>query len=325
MSHSRTSTFVAGLGLLIAGYPFAWVSESRPDAVIVADIIRADYEADLPHLLLLYHELPEPVGGAPEASRLRYWRGFARWRRAINGANDGAPVAQMLEDLQVAAREFDVALSIAPGFVDARAGLLSSLGIQLFLLNGDTVRMKPIVERVRPLMSALRSKPQDNPRMLWVLGQAEWRTPSGWPRERVLAHQERVIASYLRALELVRARGLPGRDDLEPRWGEPELLMNLAWSNLNKVTPDLSAAERHAREALRLVPHWHYVRDILLPQILTAKGESAQHDIAGAPGRDLGHKNRSAAGPAVRGRYRDASHRLCVGTAGGGPPWDCVG
>ncbi|MCC7180234.1 MAG: hypothetical protein IT177_17785 [Acidobacteria bacterium] len=286
MSHSRASTIAAGLGLLIAGYPFACEWEPRPDAVIVADIIRADYEADLPLLLLLYHELPEPAGTAPEASRVRYWRGFARWRRAINGLNDGAPVAQMLEDLQIASREFEAALSIAPGFVDARAGLLSSLGTQLFLLNGDTVRMQPIVERVRPMMSALRSKPQDNPRMLWVLGQAEWRTPSGWPRKRVLAHQERVIASYLRALELARAQEIPSRDDLEPRWGEPELLMNLAWSNLNKVTADLSAAERNAREALRLVPNWHYVRDILLPQILAAKYESSQRAIAGAPGRD---------------------------------------
>lgn len=286
MSHSRASTIAAGLGLLIAGYPFACEWEPRPDAVIVADIIRADYEADLPLLLLLYHELPEPAGTAPEASRVRYWRGFARWRRAINGLNDGAPVAQMLEDLQIASREFEAALSIAPGFVDARAGLLSSLGTQLFLLNGDTVRMQPIVERVRPMMSALRSKPQDNPRMLWVLGQAEWRTPSGWPRKRVLAHQERVIASYLRALELARAQEIPSRDDLEPRWGEPELLMNLAWSNLNKVTADLSAAERNAREALRLVPNWHYVRDILLPQILAAKDESSQRAIAGAPGRD---------------------------------------
>lgn len=62
--------------------------------------------------------------------------------------------------------------------------------------------------------------------------------------------------------------------------------MNLAWSNLNKVTADLSAAERNAREALRLVPNWHYVRDILLPQILAAKYESSQRAIAGAPGRD---------------------------------------
>jgi len=34
---------------------------------------------------------------------------------------------------------------------------------------------------------------------------------------------------------------------------------------------DADAAERDARAALKLVPNWHYVRDILLPQILAAR------------------------------------------------------
>ena len=63
-------------------------------------------------------------------------------------------------------------------------------------------------------------------------------------------------------------------DRLEPSWGEPELLMNLAYSNLNKNTPDVNAAERQARAALEIVPYWHYVRDILLPQILAAKAKA---------------------------------------------------
>jgi len=47
--------------------------------------------------------------------------------------------------------------------------------------------------------------------------------------------------------------------------------MNLAWSYLNRTEPDLAAAEDNARAALKLVPYWHYVRDILLPQIAAAK------------------------------------------------------
>jgi hypothetical protein len=46
--------------------------------------------------------------------------------------------------------------------------------------------------------------------------------------------------------------------------------MNLAWSNLHRATPDLDAAEANARAALALIPNWHYVRDILLPQIKEA-------------------------------------------------------
>jgi hypothetical protein len=34
---------------------------------------------------------------------------------------------------------------------------------------------------------------------------------------------------------------------------------------------DLAAAERYALKALALVPHWHYVRDILLAQIRRAQ------------------------------------------------------
>ena len=47
--------------------------------------------------------------------------------------------------------------------------------------------------------------------------------------------------------------------------------MGLAWSNLNRSTPDVSAAEQYARSALAVVPYWHYVRDILVPQIEVAR------------------------------------------------------
>jgi hypothetical protein len=62
-----------------------------------------------------------------------------------------------------------------------------------------------------------------------------------------------------------------GGASLEPAWGEPELLMNLAWASLHAAHPDAAAAERYARAALAKVPTWHYVRDILLPQIQAAK------------------------------------------------------
>jgi hypothetical protein len=60
------------------------------------------------------------------------------------------------------------------------------------------------------------------------------------------------------------------------------LLMNLAWSHLNRVTRDIAAAESNARAALTLVPNWHYLRDVLLPQI-RAKAAPATH---GPPARD---------------------------------------
>jgi hypothetical protein len=50
--------------------------------------------------------------------------------------------------------------------------------------------------------------------------------------------------------------------------------MNLAYMNLHRTTPDVAAAERYAREALALVPCWHFVRDILMPQIQEARSRS---------------------------------------------------
>ena len=67
--------------------------------------------------------------------------------------------------------------------------------------------------------------------------------------------------------------------------------MSLSWAALNRATPDLRSADEYARRAL--VPHWRYVRDILLPQIHRAPG--------GAPGerRELADPPASAALAAI--------------------------
>ena len=83
--------------------------------------------------------------------------------------------------------------------------------------------------------------------------------------------QAKAFETYRRALEIARREKGTGPDPLEPSWGEPELLMSLAWSHLNGANRDLPAAESSAQAALAIVPNWHYVRDILLPQIRAAK------------------------------------------------------
>ena len=47
--------------------------------------------------------------------------------------------------------------------------------------------------------------------------------------------------------------------------------MNRAWSYQHAKTPDLKAAQADAEAALAQVPYWHYVKDILLPQIKAAQ------------------------------------------------------
>jgi hypothetical protein len=83
--------------------------------------------------------------------------------------------------------------------------------------------------------------------------------------------REEARATYRKGLDLARQQKARATDPLEPAWGEPELLMSLAWSSLNQPAADTGAAEEYARQALELVPHWHYVRDILMAQIRAAK------------------------------------------------------
>jgi len=118
------------------------------------------------------------------------------------------------------------------------------------------------------LKEAMATAP-DNPRLLWVLGPIRWSSPP----ERG-GGQDKAFEIYNKGLEAVRHQKPGVADPLEPSWGEPELLMSLAWSNLNRTAPDLNAAERYAEAALQLVPDWHYVRDILMPQIRAAQAKA---------------------------------------------------
>jgi hypothetical protein len=86
---------------------------------------------------------------------------------------------------------------------------------------------------------------------------------------------DKVIENYERGLEICSKLKAP-EDGFDPSWGKPELMMNLAYTYLQKTPPDLNAAERMARGALELVPDWHYLRDILLPQIVAAKTKATE-------------------------------------------------
>jgi hypothetical protein len=119
-----------------------------------------------------------------------------------------------------------------------------------------------------PVKEVMAAAP-DNPRLLWVVGPNLWYAPP-----ELGGGQDKAIATYQKGLNAVRQHKESGSDPLEPTWGEPELLMNLAWSKLNRTTPDLNAAGQYAEAALRLVPEWHYVRDVLMTQIRAAQAKA---------------------------------------------------
>jgi hypothetical protein len=236
---------------------------------IVAQIQRADYEGDRVALKHLYSQLAPFVENKELAARVQYWRGFALWRRAINGFNDKVGPTELQEDLKQALDEFNEASKQDPAFVDAKIGALSCVGFLAYSVHQQdpgSARIQDLIAQARQLRKDAEAAAPENPRLAWVIGPMIWNTPP----ERGDG-QAKAMEGYEKGLKAIRNHKTTPIDSLEPSWGQPELLMSLAWSNLNRTTPDLNAAEQCARSALELVPDWHYVRDILMPQIQEAK------------------------------------------------------
>lgn len=236
---------------------------------IVTQIQRADYEGDRPALKRLHDELTPIPEDNKLASQVLYWRGFALWRRAINGFNETPTPKDLEGDLTQAVTDFKDAITRDPAFVEPKIGAVSSLGYLMYLDKNDPTRVQELLQQLSPLLKEATAAAPDNPRLLWVVGPIRWSSPP----ERG-GGQDKAFESYNRGLEAVRNQKRDASDPLKPSWGEPELLMSLAWSNLNRTTPDLNAAEQDAQAALKIVPYWHYVRDILMPQIRAAQAKT---------------------------------------------------
>src|SRR5262245_29970447 len=236
-------------------------------ARIIAQIQRADYEGDRAAMQRGYHELKPFMEDQKLASRIRYWRGFAKWRRAINGFNDAVDPKELAGDLNTALDEFKAAIELDPTFVDAKVGIISSLGFLLFAERQDEARKKERIAQILATEKEASEMAPDNPRLIWVHGPILWNSPP----ERG-GGQDKAIQNYRRGLETC-LKMKTSDDPLEPSWGKPELMMSLAYCYLNAESADVNAAERYARDALEIVPYWHYVRDILLPQIVATKAK----------------------------------------------------
>lgn len=260
---------LAAVGAILLAAPVDAADTPRTRAIkVVERIRRADYEGNRAALQQQFDALLPLVERPELASRVHYWRGFAQWRRAINGFNDGIDPTELEKDLNLAVAEFRASAAADTAFVDARVAEASSVGYMMYIHMKDGARLQELAAQLGPVLKAVRAAAPDNPRLIWVMGPVYWqRTPEqgGGPAK--------TMENYERGLALIRNGTGISSDPLDPSWGEPELLMNLAWSQLNAPTPDLDAAEANARAALKQVPHWHYVRDILLKQIAEARAK----------------------------------------------------
>jgi hypothetical protein len=236
--------------------------------IVVSAIQRADYEDDRATLQHLFAQLT-PYAAEPQlAPYAHYWRGFAMWRRTINGFNDSVDPHELANDLSTAISEFQQAEKLDPDFIDAAIGEVGCEMNLIYIHQANPEERRQHITAAQQLSKRIQATAPDNPRFLWLLGGSLWIRPA----EAGGSHAK-ALEAYHHGLAVLDSAGPPTPDSLAPQWGEPELLMSLAWSSLNASNPNPAAAERYARSALQIVPNWHYVRDILLPQIEKKKTE----------------------------------------------------
>lgn len=238
---------------------------------VVAQIKRADFEDDRASLKELYSQLEPFTRDERLASFAYYWRGFALWRRSLNGFNDAIDKYELGVDLENAAHEFATAREHTPTFVEAAIGEAGCEGTLIFLYQSKPEQMNKHIVRWMELMKIAREDSSDNPRFLWVLGGSLWGRPATTGGSQIAG-----METYHRGLISAEEPEGSFSDPLQPSWGRAELLMSIAWASLHQSTPDLNAAAEYARAALQLEPNWHYVRDILLPQILQAQAKRSK-------------------------------------------------
>jgi len=249
---------------LAAGLPAADPS-ARGLAEIVREVRRADYRGVRAELAQLAAEL-EPAGDTALAAPRLYWRGFALWRRALNGFNETPTPGDLRRDLETAVQSFRLALAADPDWIEPRIGMIGCWSSLLFLAQEDAARREAILAEYVPAAGVVRERAADNPRALWLIGGTQLGAPPPYGGDAA-----RAAATYRRGVEasIDEARGTAaGVPPWEPRWGGAENLMGLAYLHSHSALADRELALAYAHGALVAAPEWRYVREILLPQVL---------------------------------------------------------
>jgi hypothetical protein len=257
---------LAGLYVLAAAAAVVPVASSKSEArlgELAAKVLSADYRGDRPELRKLEAELARLDAGRLNDYR-DYWRGFALWRRAMNGFNETPTPADLDADIVAALERFRAALARRPDWDDVKAAMLACWGNRIFLAGNDSEKRKKLLEESGEFYRWIMAYEGGNPRVLWIKGGLQMVVPpsAGGDWGKAAATLRSGVAGAWR-----EANGGPAEPPWAPAWGGPENLMNLAYLYSRDKTPDRAAALAYAEGALTAVPHWRYVREVLLPQI----------------------------------------------------------
>ena len=232
-------------------------------SALAAEVRSADYRGDraaLARLNALLGELDPSTLGADRD----YWRGFARWRRALNGFNETPTPTDLAEDLEKAIVHFRGSLAQRPDWIEPRIGIVGCEASLLYLAGNEEQKRKPLLSEFVPMLQGVQKDGLENPRALWLIGglQAFAPPPHGGDFAKAAATLTRALAAAWS-----ESTAEPAAPPWAPRWGGAENLMNLAYIYSQGAAANKNLALAYAQGALTAAPEWHYVRDILLPQI----------------------------------------------------------
>ena len=232
-------------------------------AATARKIQAADYGNDQAALGKFAEELARGGSGEEVAYR-RYWRGFALWRKAINALNETPPPPGAADDARAGIASFREALVAKPDWIEAHIGIAGCAPLLLFLAATDADR-QAVLKDFLPTWQVVRDRSAGNPRALWEMGQSQL---AGNPRQAPDPAKARELFRQGVEAALAEARAAQGAvPDAVPRWGGAENLMNLAYLHTHTALKDRDLATAYAEGALVAAPNWHYVRDLLWPQI----------------------------------------------------------
>lgn len=230
---------------------------------LVAQVRSADYRGDRAALARLDEEL-----GRLDAGRLNdyrdYWRGFALWRRVLNGFNEKPMPDDLAADAEKALARFKAALAAHPDWMEAQLAMVGLWGNQIYLAGSDADKRSAVLAEAGATFKLVMANAGENPRALWIRGGME-----GWAPPPVGGDLAKAAATLRYGVVCARREAIahPNPPGWVPTWGGPENLMNLAYIYSRATPPDRAVALAYADGAATAVPEWHFVRDILIPQI----------------------------------------------------------
>ena len=238
----------------------------RKLVALKADLMTADYRADLPKLTTLRDRAARLSNDSKLGYLADYWTGFASWRIVVNGASAKMAPEEAKAHLQRAVADFESSARKKGDFADAHAAAAAVHGWLAAYNNADQAVMNHEIENYKRFLNRAVELEPANPRVLWIQAVPYMVLPP----ERG-GNLDRAIEFYRQMIE--NARPLIPQSPL-PDWGKVEGLMSLSYALMSKS--DLDGATEQANAALRLRPDWHYVRDILMPQIEAKRKQQGQ-------------------------------------------------